>query len=89
MVSSSTLPFLRVPNTLERGTKSKVAHKWLGAYVTRGGRGFPIIAKEGKQSKLFHKWAWCPCDPCRVKGLQRLGAGNQIRGGAKVGGVAA
>ena len=54
-----------------------MAHKWWGAYVTRGGWGFPNTAQEKKKLKSFHKWVWWLRDPYRVRSLAGRGTKSE------------
>ena len=48
----------------------------------------PTASERGAESKVAHKWARWPHNPCRLGGPHRFRAGGKIRGDPQVGKVA-
>ena len=74
-----------VPNASQRGTKSKVAHKWARwlHHTCRLGGAQRFTA--GTESEVAHNWADWPHHPCHPEAPQRFRAGDKIRCGPHVG----
>ena len=66
-----------------------MAHKWAELRCHPCCRvGVPNASVRGPKSELAHKWADWLCHPCRLGGPQCLTAGDKIRTGPQVGGMA-
>ena len=57
-------------------------------YITPAVWGVPNALERGTKSEVAHKWADWLHHPCRMGGPQRFRAGNKIRRGPQVGGLA-
>ena len=77
-----------VPNALERGTKSEVAHKCADWLHHPCRMGVPNASEGGGKSQLAHKWADWLHHTCRMGGLQHFRAKDKIRSGPQVDGLA-
>ena len=52
-----TLRSRRVPYASKQGTKSEVAHKWAGGYITPAVWGVPNASQWGTKTEVPHMWA--------------------------------
>ena len=88
MISYISTAVLGVPNTIERWTKSEVAHKWADwlRHPCRPGGHQRLIV--GKQISSGHKWAVWLYHPYRLGSPRHFRAGDKIRSSLQVGGLA-
>ena len=67
---------------------SEVAHKWARWLNNPFRLGVPTASERGAESEVAHKWVRWLHNPCRLGGRRRFRAGDNIRSGPQVGGVA-
>ena len=79
---------LGVPNTLQWGTKSEVAHKWAEGLHTPCRREGPQRFKEEKEIKSGPQVRCWLHIPCRLGCPQSFRVGGKIRSCPQVGGLA-
>ena len=86
--ATSPLPFGGSPTLQSRGQN----HKWPTSgrigYITPAVWGVPNALERGTKSEVAHKWADWLRHPCRMGVHQRFRAGDKIRGGPQVDGMA-
>ena len=79
----------RVPKTSQRGRKSEVAHKWASWLPNPCHPAKPQSFRVGEQNQHWPTNGWIDYVTAAVKGgPQHLRAGNKIRSGPQVGGLA-
>ena len=78
-----------VPNALEHGAKSAMAHKWVRwLHNPCHLGGVPNASERGTKLAMAHKWAKWLHNPRRHGGPQRFRVGDKISSGPQVGRVA-
>ena len=87
-LATSLMPYGR-SLTLQKGGEN---HKWptnvrIG-YITPAVWGVPNALERGTKPEVAHKWTDWLHHPCRMGGHQRFRAGDKIRSGPQVGGLA-
>ena len=72
--------------TLQSGGQNRWWHTngWI-RYITSTVWGVPDAFERGTKSEMAHTWAWWLHNPCRLWGVQRFTAGEEIRIGTQFG----